>query len=424
MRVLHVSHSFITESATGVEVFLSELLPSLSELGVDVSLYHGTNLPGVSGFKAEDSIWNHVPLRKIERKKSSSGKLSKFYATLYDEEVEEDFKRYVKDKKPDVIHFHHVLNLSSRLPFIAKAAGAKVVFTLHDHFAMCQRITLIREPSLTLCNGPSGGKHCVSCHQHRGFKAKLAAIPRTFIFSRRTRHMQRMLQGCDVITHPAHFQEELMFSLLRARQHLRYIPYGIRHSRALSGGKTKPGEKLRLAFLGTIAHHKGLDILVSAVEKLDGSKFAVNIWGRPVSETDPYFVSLKPRLQKPPFHLRGGYKPDEVGIILQEADLVVVPSRWQETGPIVLLEAAAAGVPVVGTRLGGMVERIRDGISGALFSWEDVEGLRKTLRDLEQDRDAIKAYRTQLSLPPEIGDVAKQFKSLYEELKNKSSKRY
>ncbi|MDP9171223.1 MAG: glycosyltransferase, partial [Acidobacteriota bacterium] len=50
----------------------------------------------------------------------------------------------------------------------------------------------------------------------------------------------------------------------------------------------------------------------------------------------------------------------------REYDLLAVPSQWLETGPLVVLEAFAAGTPVLGSDLGGIAELVRDGVDGVL----------------------------------------------------------
>ncbi len=61
--------------------------------------------------------------------------------------------------------------------------------------------------------------------------------------------------------------------------------------------------------------------------------------------------------------------------VYHSSDIVVVPSRWEEPFGLVLIEAAAAGKPVVATRVGGIPEVVRDGIWGCLVDKGDVESL-------------------------------------------------
>ena len=60
--------------------------------------------------------------------------------------------------------------------------------------------------------------------------------------------------------------------------------------------------------------------------------------------------------------------PDKVVGVMADYDLIAVPSRCLETGPLVALEAFAAGVPVLGAKLGGIAELVRDGVDGILVT--------------------------------------------------------
>src|SRR5207245_4670330 len=77
---------------------------------------------------------------------------------------------------------------------------------------------------------------------------------------------------------------------------------------------------------------------------------------------------------------------ERLGMVLSAYDFVAVPSRWLETGPLVVLEAFAAGVPVIGSRLGGIAELIRDGVDGILLETESVTAWTECIRRLDDDR--------------------------------------
>jgi glycosyltransferase involved in cell wall biosynthesis len=69
----------------------------------------------------------------------------------------------------------------------------------------------------------------------------------------------------------------------------------------------------------------------------------------------------------------------DVGRILGEVDIVVVPSIWYENAPRIIREAFLAKQPVVTAALGGMSEEIQDGVNGLLFRPRDVADLQQTL---------------------------------------------
>jgi glycosyltransferase involved in cell wall biosynthesis len=63
----------------------------------------------------------------------------------------------------------------------------------------------------------------------------------------------------------------------------------------------------------------------------------------------------------------GAFEPSQVPEVFGEIDVLVVPSLWPENAPLVIQEAFQAGVPVVGARMGGIPEFIREGVTGRLF---------------------------------------------------------
>ena len=84
--------------------------------------------------------------------------------------------------------------------------------------------------------------------------------------------------------------------------------------------------------------------------------------------------------------LRTAIAPDEVIGLMADYDLIAVPSRWLETGPLVALEAFAAGVPVLGANLGGIAELVRDGVDGVLVAADDPAAWAAAIERLVQDR--------------------------------------
>ena len=96
-----------------------------------------------------------------------------------------------------------------------------------------------------------------------------------------------------------------------------------------------------------------------------------------------------------------GFRSD-VSAELSTMDIFVMPSVLREGLPMVLLEAMAAGVPIVGSRVEGIPEVIRDREDGLLFTPGDAADLARAvarLVDGDADRDALResAYRRQVS---------------------------
>ena len=84
-------------------------------------------------------------------------------------------------------------------------------------------------------------------------------------------------------------------------------------------------------------------------------------------------------------HFVGGM--EDIRIPMALMDVFVFSSRWPEAFGLTLIEAMAAGKPVVGIRMGAVPEIIRDGVDGLLVDPEDIGGLAQGIARLLSDRE-------------------------------------
>jgi glycosyltransferase involved in cell wall biosynthesis len=132
-------------------------------------------------------------------------------------------------------------------------------------------------------------------------------------------------------------------------------------------------------FVGRLVEEKGIGDFVEAAKRLPEIPFTVIGDG-----------SLRAR-----FDIRdsrfdhitwyGALSPEETTQHIARAAIVVVPSRWYENAPYVVLEAMAAGVPVIASSIGGLPELVRDGETGVLVPPRDSDTLAKTIDALYHD---------------------------------------
>ncbi len=138
----------------------------------------------------------------------------------------------------------------------------------------------------------------------------------------------------------------------------------------------------QLLFVGRLAGVKGVTLLLHAVAKLscqypdlhltligDGSD-------RTMLEAETKRLGLETKVTF------AGYKSqDDVAAAFLKSDIFILPS-FAEGLPVVLMEALAAGLPVVTTRIAGISELVEDGKSGILVPPGDAESLTDAIRDL------------------------------------------
>jgi glycosyltransferase involved in cell wall biosynthesis len=174
---------------------------------------------------------------------------------------------------------------------------------------------------------------------------------------------------------------------------------------------------LRLGFVGTLAPHKGCDILVRAFRMLPPElDTTLSVHGDP--ERYPSFVEeLRALASKDErITLHGSFSRGEIGRVLSEIDVLVVPSRWYENAPGVIFEAFAARVPVVATDLGGMSEFVRHGENGLLFELEDAEDLARQLRRLAEEPGLLERLKSGIGPVKTVGQYAEELEELYDTL--------
>ncbi len=100
----------------------------------------------------------------------------------------------------------------------------------------------------------------------------------------------------------------------------------------------------------------------------------------------------------PRIQLMGLVKHEKVPEFLADIDVLAVPSRYTETGPIVVQEARALGIPVMGADLGGISERVRHGVDGWLLPFDDpkpwAEAIRGGRHRPRRGRAAVEQHAT------------------------------
>ena len=92
------------------------------------------------------------------------------------------------------------------------------------------------------------------------------------------------------------------------------------------------------------------------------------------------------------------------------------PVAFAGTGPLVVLEAFAAGVPVLGSDLGGIAESVRNGVDGILLRPDDVHAWAATISRLAENRDIVSNLKRDIRPPRTMDDVARDMSELYFDL--------
>ncbi len=144
---------------------------------------------------------------------------------------------------------------------------------------------------------------------------------------------------------------------------------------------------------------------------------AFDIYGVRQPGSEAYAAQLERAAAKDPrIVLRPAVQADAVIDAMRCCDLVAVPSRWLETGPLVVLEAFAAGTPVFGARLGGIAEFVTDDVDGTLVPPDDAAAWAAVIAALVAAPERVARLRAGIRPPRTMDDVAREMAELYRTL--------
>jgi glycosyltransferase involved in cell wall biosynthesis len=392
MRVLHIAHNLFPTHAGGVEGYLWELARHQLQAGDQPRIYAGAPAPEhrEQARSAEFPIWLAPP--EVQREG-----LARFRASFQRAEVDRDLRARIREAEPEVIHLHHSAHLAYRPILEAAQQGIPLVVTVHDYWLYCQRLVL-RRPDLRSCTGPVGGVRCAGCAGWRdgrppGFFRRALQTP-PFIY--RTAVLGRLARAARRFILPGAFLRRLLPTGLFPPEKLEHIPYPV------WPGEFPPptppeDERLRLGFIGSLRPHKGLHLLLKALQQLADPGWQLTVHG--ALPDDEYGRQLQELARDLPVTFAGPFPREDLRRVLSTIDLLVVPSLWPETGPMVIGEALAAGVPVVASSLGGCVELLGGARKGLLFAPGDPTDLLRILRQSVADPSRLEPFRQRRELP-------------------------
>lgn len=208
--------------------------------------------------------------------------------------------------------------------------------------------------------------------------------PAIFFEPRRWRIDEKIKRALFVscISHYCRSQA-MVFAPVDCWRHLHIVHCGVDPS--LFNMATHEGRGTRLLFVGRLAAVKGLPILLESLAALSSEypDIVLTLIGdgpdRAAIEEQAVRLGLNQNVD-----LRGYRSQAEVREEMQQADIFVLPS-FAEGVPVVLVEALAAAIPVVATRIAGVGELVEDGVSGYLVPPGDPGSLAECIRRLLED---------------------------------------
>jgi glycosyltransferase involved in cell wall biosynthesis len=286
--------------------------------------------------------------------------------------TERELGALLRDSRPAVAHFHNTFPLISESGFeVCRSLDVPVVQTLHNYRFTCIAATHFRDGAVCEACVPGDARPAVQHRCYRNLPASVALAWSTVRNHAARRHGARV---------------DRYFALNRFMAG-RLCDAGVPESRiVIKPNFAKPpsiesaGDRGYALFAGRLSREKGLGVLLDAWRELSP-------WPLKIAGDGPLKATLAARIAEEnlPIELLGMQSREALWRWLAGANLLIVPSIWFEGMPLVVLEALAMGVPVIGSRIGGLGEVLDDHACGLTFEPGDAKSLQVVARCVRDD---------------------------------------
>ncbi|HPQ39171.1 MAG TPA: glycosyltransferase [bacterium] len=416
MRILQVIHRYPRTHGAGSENYTRQICCELSKRHTVAVVTRGSGFfDGPFGELFPANGYPH-PVYRYFRHPRDTGIPEREY---WNPGLDDAFQRFIHSWKPDIIHFQHAVELSISLIHAAARLRCPILFTLHDFWTLCPGILMLNhrgricEPKMT----PDACRWCM----FRSFHAPRILASGQSLYRIRRERMREALNRCDRILCPSMTLKTLVEDTDVPSERLIHWPFGI--NLEFSGTPKTPTDvihhPIQFGYTGTLAHQKGVDILLQAFLSLPPdliSRAELTVHGDDTA--DPSIQRRvrhwKQTFNTPSIRFAGGYSPSDIERIHQSLDVAIVPSIWLENRPLTILEAFAAGNPVVGSRIGGIEEMLQTG-GGWLFAPGSPDALRDVLSNIIQSPDTIGLCRKSIPVVPGVAEECQRLEQIYSE---------
>jgi glycosyltransferase involved in cell wall biosynthesis len=304
---------------------------------------------------------------------------------IYSFPARRKIEQLIRETRPDVAHLHNIYHqLSPSIIHSLVKYKIPIVMTLHDYRIMCPAQLMLVNGQV--CEKCMGGRfhHAVTGRCVDGSLANSVVCG----IESYLHYFLGTYKHVDIFVSPSQFLKDKMVKFgFPERQIV------VQHNAAESSRFNTSAEGKHVLYMGKIVNFKGVMTLAKAAAHLPDVTFAFVGDGDGYDELENFVKNNNLKNVQ----LLGFKWGEELRKILEESLAVVVPSEWYENCPMVVLEAFACAKPVVGSRIGGIPELIKDGVDGYLFEPGNAEDLAAKLRTLlADDRLRIKMGLTGL----------------------------
>jgi len=283
--------------------------------------------------------------------------------------------------KPDVVHLHNFAHqISPSILHVFKKYNIPVVMTMHDYKMVCASYTFLSHGKVCeLCKG----RKYINCFKQGCVKgSKVKSLLNTIEMYLHHRIL-KLYDLVDIYISPSAFLKgknaEMSF-----KSKIEHIPNFVKHE---NFNPSYDWQEKSIYYLGRLSHEKGILTLIEAVKGLD---VTLKIIG-----DGPLRLNVENKIKIENISnvkLLGYMTSDQLKNEMSKSMFMVIPSEWYENNPMSVIESFALGKPVIGARIGGIPELVRDNETGLTFESGNTKELSDKIKILLSNDESLKVY--------------------------------
>jgi len=365
MKILQINKFLYPKGGDAIAtIAVGELLSLKGHKVVYWGMRHSLN----PKYEYEDLFINNVT---FENNNNLFSKLKLATNILYSFEAKKKIEKLIKKDRPDIVHLHNFAHqISPSILHVFRKYKIPIIMTMHDYKLVCPVYTLLGNNKV--CEKCRYGKYfnCLKnkCTKNSRMKSVISTIE--MYLHHKILHIYNLV---DVFISPSRFLKRKLEEMGFKGKTV-YLPNFVQINEFIP---KYGGNENYIVYFGRISKEKGISALIEAVKELDvrlkiiGEGPTRDVLCRRVNDEKIGNVEFL------------GYRKDrELKDEIRKAMFVMVPSEWYENNPISILEAFALGKPVIGSRIGGIPELVKDGETGLLFESGNSQNLREKIEYL------------------------------------------
>lgn len=335
-----------------------------------------------------DLFVSHIDFKELDRNKNLLTGLRVMRRVIYSTEARKKFSQILERLHPDIIHLQNIhAHITPSIIFEAKKRGLPVIWTLHDYKLVCPNSHFLIDKKREICEACSRNLYYQAilkrCKKDSLLASAMAAIE---AYAHR---IMGLRNNVDFFIAPSAFLRRKLIDRGFPPEKVKHLPLFLPDDMFNKGNE----DKGYLLFLGKLELIKGIFPLLYACKQAPEVNLVMAGQVR-ASQASKLFKLFSKNVR-----YVGMKKGDELRRILFETSALVLPSLWYENQPFSIIEAFAAGKPVIASNLGGMTELVKNSNGGLLVQPGDVQAI----------TEAMKWIVTHEQKTKEMGQAAREY---------------